>query len=134
MDVDRLLPRKRFVNSVVQEREIVLTVEGKKQPCDGAGTVRPVLQRERSTVRFRNLAAENKANTGPPGLGRKEWNKDVSRVGNPWTFVLNPQFKVSPILLPANAEPTLCFEGCFRGVSDKVDQELIELVRVHADG
>ena len=69
---------------------------------------------------FGDLAAENEANAGTPGLGSEERHKQICRVWQSRTVVDNPQLHLTAFTHPANLNASLRFQGGIRGIANQI--------------
>src|SRR6266850_6324898 len=98
-----------------------------------APRVGAVRQTEFAAVCFRNLTAEHESNAGATRFGRKERNKQIGGIWQAQAIVQNPNIKLRALPRPANPHGAPCFLRGIRRVSNQIDQQLLQLVRIRRD-
>ena len=81
---------------------------------------------------FGDLPAQHQSDTRPSGFRCKERYEKVCGVRQSWTFIADRNDRLLPVARPTDSDRSSGFERCIRGISDQVDQKLIELVGVTA--
>src|SRR5205809_7081040 len=98
-----------------------------------AAAVYPILERQRSAVGFRDLAAQEEADARSTGLGREERHEEVRGIRQAGALILNPELERAAFALPAGCDAAAGLQRRVRRVVHEVDQELLELIRIGAD-
>ena len=83
---------------------------------------------------FGDLTAQDEADSHAIWFRRKERNKQVCTVRQTCTLVLDEDFNIRSIVeMPPNHYATIGFKRSVGSISDKVDQKLLNLIRIGAD-
>src|SRR5580700_12193838 len=89
-----------------------------------------IFQSKRAAVSFRNLPAQNQADSGAALLGGEERHEEIGSVGNARAFILNPYADGAVFAFPAHVDTTAGLQSSIDSIAQKVDEQLFELVRI----
>src|SRR5229473_5420202 len=103
------------------------------QPRTGARAVAPVLERQRSLVQLRDLAAQREPDAGPLRLGGEEGDEEVRSVRDARPFVEHRHLDVGGSRAPGHGHAAARLQRGVHRVAHQVDEELVELVGVRLD-
>src|SRR3954462_3447333 len=96
--------------------------------------IRSVLEYEASSVRFRDLPAQDQADARPARLGREEWHEQIAGVGQTGPFVFDPELHRRRVRtgqpLPSDRDAAAGFPHGVDRVSNQVDEQLLELIAI----
>jgi len=106
----------------------------KSHPGDAPAHVASVLQLERATVIFDNLAAEHQTDPRALRLGGEERDEQIGRLADTRAVVLNQNFQSRTHLLPADPDSGrfvvsggMLFQHRFDGIFRQIYQHLLDL-------
>ncbi len=107
----------------------------RRQPQIGAAAapIGPILQRQRSAVRFGDLAAEDEADAGSARLCREERHEQVRGIRQARSLIVDPELEAAALALPADGDAAAGLQRRVRRVVHEVDEELLELIGIGAD-
>src|SRR5690606_5851852 len=94
----------------------------------------PVAQLNRSAVVLRNLPAQNQADSRPASLRSEEGDEQIRGGRKSGTLVQHLYDERVTIGEPAQLNSAFRFQGGVYRVANQVDQQLIELVAICANG
>src|SRR5262245_17953075 len=99
-----------------------------------SAAIRAVVERERSAVSFGDLAAQDEADARSARLRREERHEQVRLVRQADPFVFNPELERASPQRPADAHAAARGQRGVDRVVEQIDQQLLELIRIRADG
>src|SRR5438552_1950920 len=76
--------------------------DGQNKSCDAALAFGASLESEGTPVRFGDLTAQDEADATAAGLRREKRHKEIGRIRDAWTRVLDAEFKLRPVFFPAD--------------------------------
>jgi hypothetical protein len=93
---------------------------------------------QHAAVGFCDLAAQDQTDAAAAVLGGEEWNKKIVAVEQAMALVADEDFNTARVGAPAHFNGAGMFERGIKrgvdGVTDQVDQHLLDLVRVGFNG
>src|SRR6202166_5001686 len=95
--------------------------------------INSVFERQLSTMRFRNLPAENQAYPGPCRFGGEKWDKKIGSIRNTGTVIDHPHFYLRTLRYPTNLHAAVRFQRSVGGITNQVDEQLLQLIDVRGD-
>src|ERR1700693_3859443 len=89
-----------------------------------------ISQSKRAAVGFRNLPAQNQADSGAALLGGEKRHEEIGSVGNAGGFIFNPYADRAVFAFPAHVDTTAGLQSSIDSIAQKIDEQLFELVRI----
>src|SRR5262249_5299451 len=96
----------------------------------GTFSIRAVFERQESSVALCDLLTQGKADSRTAGLGSKEWDKEVGRIRQTRSFILDRDFQITVAGAPADQDLAARFTGGINRVSNQIDEQLFKLVAI----
>src|SRR5262249_31145503 len=87
-------------------------------------------ERQGSAVGFRDLPAQNQADSRAARLGGEEWDEQIRSVREAVSFILDPDFEICAVLQPSYLHASAGLKRSVCGISQEIDKQLLQLIDV----